>query len=337
MTKKLVPILIPIVVVIVGIGIRLVAAPPQQQNETLKKITIAGMPHSFTGFTIFVALDRGFFHDEGLDVALETAYPHGTAILEAVSKGQADLGASSETPFMHAVLSGKDLCSIVSMFSGGKHLGIVARGDRGIHAVEDLKGKLIGVTLGTNGEYFLDTVLLFNGISREHIHTVDLKPSEMFTSIVSGRVDAIATWNPIMHKVWLKLGEAARVFYADGMYTVSFLLSARREYTRENQRILEKTVRALLRSSDFIQSDPAASRDIVARYLEIDESILEELSGVYHFRSSLDQALVVSLENEAKWAIARKLTDRTEIPNFLDFVYTNALDAVAPQAVTIIK
>ncbi len=247
------------------------------------------------------------------------------------------MGVSSETPFMHAVLSGRDLCTFVSMFSGEKHLAIVARRDRGILTAKDLEGRSIGVTLGTNGEYFLDTVLLLNGVSRADTQTVDLKPAEMFDSIVAGRVDAIATWNPQMYRARKTLGEAASVFYAEGLYTVSFLLSARREYARKNQRILEKAARALLKASEFIHSNPSESRETVAGYLGIDQSLLQELSAVYHFRPALDQSLLLTMEHQSKWAIAHRLTDRTEVPNYLDFLFANALEAVAPEAVTIIR
>ena len=337
MKHRIVRILIPIAVVIVGTGIWFIAARPRERNEPREKITIACMSHSFTGFTIFVATGRGFFQGEGLDVSLDMEYPHGKAALEAVSEGQAALGVSSETPFMHAVLSGRDLCTFVSMFSGEKHLAIVARRDRGILTAKDLEGRSIGVTLGTNGEYFLDTVLLLNGVSRADTQTVDLKPAEMFDSIVAGRVDAIATWNPQMYRARKTLGEAASVFYAEGLYTVSFLLSARREYARKNQRILEKAARALLKASEFIHSNPSESRETVAGYLGIDQSLLQELSAVYHFRPALDQSLLLTMEHQSKWAIAHRLTDRTEVPNYLDFLFANALEAVAPEAVTIIR
>ena len=324
-------------VVAAGIGIWLVAAFPRKSTAGHEKITIAGMSHSFTTYVVFVAVEKGYFRNEGLDVTLDTSYPHGNAILRAVVEGEADFGVSSETPFMHAVLRGEKICAFATMFKGEKHLAIVARKDRGIFSVSDLKGKKVGVTLGTNGEYFLDTILLFNGISQADVQRVDLKPGQMFDSIVDGGLDAIATWNPQMYRAQKELGEKASVFYADGVYRVSFLISAKKEYVRENQRIIEKGISALLRACEFIRSHPDESREIVAGHLDIVDSLLEELSAIYHFRISLDQSLLLTLENQSKWAIAHNLTDQTEAPDYMDFLCTNALEAVEPEAVTIIR
>ena len=55
------------------------------------------------------------------------------------------------------------------------------------------------------------------------------------------------------------------------------------------------------------------------------------------FELSLDQSLLISLEDEARWAIKNNLTDKKEIPNFFNFIYTQALEEVKPEAVTIIR
>ena len=55
------------------------------------------------------------------------------------------------------------------------------------------------------------------------------------------------------------------------------------------------------------------------------------------FVVSLPQALIIAMEDEARWRIENKLTDKTTVPNYLDFIYTDALEAVNPEAVTVIR
>ena len=57
----------------------------------------------------------------------------------------------------------------------------------------------------------------------------------------------------------------------------------------------------------------------------------------FNFRLVLDQSIIVSLEDEARWAIREELVDKEEVPNYLDFIYINALEDVKPEAVTIIR
>ena len=68
---------------------------------------------------------------------------------------------------------------------------------------------------------------------------------------------------------------------------------------------------------------------------EICVPLIKILDGDFQFRLSLDQPILVSLEDEARWAIRNKLTDVTKVPNYLDYIYTDALKAVKPGAVTI--
>ena len=335
--RTFIGIFILIVIIVAGIGIWFIPKFLRKPIGPFKKVTLASMPHSFTGYSVFVALENGYFQDEGVDVMLQTTYPHGKAILQAVIDGEADLGTSSETPFMHAVLNGGELYALATMLTAEKHLAIVARKDSGIFAAQDLKGKTIGVTPGTNGEYFLDTVLLLHGISREEIQAVHLKPGQMFDALMNAGVDAIATWNPQMYQAQKELGDQGSVFYAEGLYAASFVIAARQEYVHTNPDIIERVVRSLVHASQFIREHPAESREIVAHYLKMDESLLKELSAIYHFKIALDQSFLLTLENQTEWAIEHHLTDQIRVPNYLDFVYPDALEVVEPESVTIIR
>ncbi len=336
-SRRFIIIFIPILIVIIGIGVWSIQKFIRKPIEPLQKITFAGNSLSFTGYLIFVALEKGYFKDEGLEVTLQIKYPHGKAILNALIEKEADLGVTSETPFMHAVLNGKKIYALATILTAGKHLAIVARKDRGISTVEDLKGKTIGVTLGTNGEYFMETVLLLNSISREEIQVLNLKPGQMFDAIMKGEVDAIATWNTQMYKIRKELGEKGSSFYADGVYAASFVLAARQDYVHKNPEIVNKFLRALITASAFIQTHPEESKEIASEYLKIDPQLLKELSAIYHFKVSLDQSFLVTLENQSEWAIRHNLTDQKRVPNFLEFIYPDALETLKPESMTVIR
>jgi NitT/TauT family transport system substrate-binding protein len=69
----------------------------------------------------------------------------------------------------------------------------------------------------------------------------------------------------------------------------------------------------------------------------MDRPLLDEIWDSFNFRVTLEQALLVSLENQAAWAAKRKITDARDVPNFLDFIYIDGLSAVKPSAITIIR
>ncbi|MGA7876445.1 MAG: NrtA/SsuA/CpmA family ABC transporter substrate-binding protein [Desulfoferrobacter sp.] len=238
---------------------------------------------------------------------------------------------------MHTVLNGAKICVFATMFTGEQHLAVLGRKDRGISSPKDLKGKRIGVSIGTNGEYFLDTVLLLNGVPRDQIEAVNVEPKRMIEVLMKGDVDAIATWNPQLYEARKELGTKGVTFYAEGFYSPVFIIAARQDYAEQKPDTMQRVVRALIQATDFIQSRPEESRGMVTEQLGADKDILNGLNSTYRFKITLDQSLLVTLESQAKWAIKNGLTDAQEIPNFLDFICSDALERVNPEAVDIIR
>ena len=335
--KATLRVLLVIVFMVIGSAVWFTQSHFRKPSGPAREISIAVIPFSLTGYSVYIAEDKGYFRENGLDVTLKNSYPHGKATLQALVKGEAEFAVSSETPFMHSVLNGEKVYALATMLNAERHLGVVARKDSGIFKADDLRGKKIGVTLGSNGEYFLDMVLLVHGISRSKIIVLDLKPKEMPGAIIEGKVDAIAAWNPQRFRAMKALGDNGVTFFAKGFYLPSFIISSSKDYADNNPDIVEKVILSLIDASDFIKKDPDQSNKIVSRYLNIDKSVLDELSGTYYFNISLEQSLLLTLEHQSRWAIKNKLTGQTAIPDYLDFIYTSALEKIKPEAVRIIK
>ena len=56
----------------------------------------------------------------------------------------------------------------------------------------------------------------------------------------------------------------------------------------------------------------------------------------FSFKLFLDQTIPITLEDEARWAIKEGLVDKKDVPNYLDYIYVDALKEAKPEAVTII-
>ena len=55
------------------------------------------------------------------------------------------------------------------------------------------------------------------------------------------------------------------------------------------------------------------------------------------FSVSLDQSLLLALEDESRWAVKNGLTHRKTLPNYLDYLYLDGLQGVKPEAVMIFR
>jgi hypothetical protein len=69
----------------------------------------------------------------------------------------------------------------------------------------------------------------------------------------------------------------------------------------------------------------------------VDRDIVAALFEDLEFNLSLDQALLVDLENQARWLLRRGYTEKKRVPDYLERIYPDALYQIKSTAVTLIK
>ena len=309
--------------------------PAGEQAVAPEKIIIAYVSNS-GAVLMHIAFKKGFLAQEGLDV---TPQPHafGKLALEAVIEGKADLATVGDTPIMLAVMNGRKITALATIQTSNLNEAIVARKNRGIAAPGDLRGKIIGVTPGTTGDFFANSFLLIHGIDREHVTFVNMKPDEMSEAIHAGKVDAVSIWNPTLKQVLKESGNNGIAFYGDSFYTEFFCLASDQDYVRNHPEAVRKVLRALIRAEIFVKQQPEDARRLVADFIQTDKAALDEIWNIFSFRVTLDQAFLVDLEDQTRWAIKNGFTLRKDMPDYLDFIYVDGLHSVKPDAVRIIR
>src|SRR5260221_8971524 len=141
---------------------------------------------------LFIARDKGYFADQGINVELiKVEDPKDR--FTALAGSQLDSLVSTldtmsqywktETPF-HAILG-------LDESSGGD--GIVTKPE--ITSVKDLKGKQIGVNVGSVSQFFLEFVLQQNGMTDSDVTLVKMKQGDLPTAFAAGHIDTRVTWN----------------------------------------------------------------------------------------------------------------------------------------------
>ncbi|HVN95835.1 MAG TPA: NrtA/SsuA/CpmA family ABC transporter substrate-binding protein [Syntrophorhabdaceae bacterium] len=299
----------------------------------MEKLTIAISPIPMSA-PIYVAFDKGYFKHEGLDVTLVT-FTSGKECLEAVLAAKADVAPAAETPIMEAVMRGAKVRVLATVADSEKISAVITRKDRGISRPEDLKGRKIGVTPGTSGQYLLSTLLLFHGVAEERTTMVPLKPEEMQDALLSGRVDAVATWEPYLSAITSALGPKGMTYYGTGFFRSTWNLVTRVDVVQQQPESIRKLLRALMSSERFIIEKQDEAIALVSQRTGVRAQELTPVWKDYYFRIALDQSLLINFENQAHWAIAHKVVPESKVPNFLDNIYTRGLASVRPERVNI--
>lgn len=324
------------IVLLAVIAILPLACKPADKQSVLPiKITIAHWTGPSAAL-VHIALAKGFFTDEGLDASPQP-HPFGKLALDTVLEGKADIATAGDTPIVFAVMNGKKVSVLATIQTANKNEAIIALRDRGITKPFDLKGKNIGVTLGTTADFFLDSFLLTHGIERNQVNLIDMHPAQMPTALEKGLVDAVSTFNPTIEQLDRELGVRGIVFFDQSIYTEAFCAVARQDFVDQHPETVKKFLRALIKAETFTEQHNEEARTIAAKFTQMEINVFDTLWRELTLKVTLDQALLVDLEDQTRWVLKNTLSSGTTMPNYLDYLYIDGLNSVKADAVRIVR
>ena len=326
------------VVVLIGIGIWFTQKQSTQAPEytgPVEKVTL-GAESSLLPAAVWVAESEGYFREQGLDLTIKD-FDSGRLSLSAMLRGEVDISTAAPTPIMFNSFDRSDFSYFATFASSNKDIKLTARKDKGINTVTDLKGKKIGTAMGTTGQFVVDTLLVLQGIPPTEVEVVNFAPSDLPDAINNGEVDAIVIWEPHGNNARRLLGDKAIILPISDVYTTTFNFLVRNDFAKDNPEVLVRFLRAIDKATEFIKGNEKESQLLVAARLNVEKEDVELFWDDFTFEISMNQAWLLNIESEARWAIKNKLTDATEAPNYLNYIYLDALDEVKPEAVTIIR
>lgn len=288
---------------------------------------------------IFVADRQGFFADEGLRLQLQEVVG-GHRALQLLQEGKADLATVSEAVVMFNSFGPPQFALLASFVSSSNDSKLVLGPNTKITQVKDLKGRRIGTVMGTSSHYMLDTSLLASGVDPKAVQIIHLQPEAMADLLKTGEVDAVAIWEPLPFKL-LQAVPGSSILPTTGSYRLSFNLIAAKSLLGARDDELEKVLRALDRAARFIAAQPAMAQKLLRERLKLDQAFVDWIWNDTHYRISLDQWLLSSLEAESRWARqgghAKDYVKGTSAPNYLDLIYAKPLRKALPSGVGLIE
>jgi ABC-type nitrate/sulfonate/bicarbonate transport system substrate-binding protein len=319
------------VLMVLLVAAALLAACKRKNEPQPIQITYA-MPVTVAAIPAYVALERGYWADQGLDVDAKM-FSAGRLALDALLGKNAQVMSVSETPLVHAILQGNKIF-IVATVTAHKEVKLIVRTDHGIRAPVDLRGKKIATLPGTNSDFFMYRFLEANGISPRDVKITNMAPPEMVTALVGGDIDAYFAWEPHIYYARERLPGLTAVYPPGDLYAGRHCVAMNQDFVAQHPEVLPKLIRGFIQAERYVAKHPAEARAIVAKRTGMDDAALRELWPEYHVAVQFDRELAEILDSEARWA--RGVQGSADpIPRMLDFVYTKALRDVRPASVSI--
>lgn len=302
--------------------------------EPVDKIRL-GVETSILSSPVWIAENKGYFQIEGLDVETKDFGSGKTALRTMLDEGSLDVVTVAQTPVMFTSFNRSDYAIIAIMTYSDNDVKVVGRMDQRIANVLDLKGKTIGVTKGSTGHSFLSVFLSNNGLAISDVELVDIEATELPKALAEGKVSAISAWEPHILDARGLLGTRSILFESKDIFREDWYLVASRDFIKKHPNAIKRLLRTIEKSEEFIRKNREVSIDIVAGRLKADRKLIDKCWNDFEFKLVLDESTIINLEDSARWAISNRLTDAEKVPNYLDFIYIDALKAVNPVAVTI--
>jgi NitT/TauT family transport system substrate-binding protein len=332
---KRVPVIILVFLAVVSCGFGLSACSSGSDSGKLETLTVAMVPTELNAL-FYVAEAQKLFAVNGLRVTLKEDYDSGASAAAGMLNGEADIALAAEFPIVRQVFNKKGITSFGTI-AKYENTYMIWRTDSGIKTIQDLKGKKVGVTLKTISEFYLGRTLDLNGINIQQVTLIDTRAPDSEKAIVGRKVDAVATWEPWVAKISQRMGKEVITMPLQGGQYAYWNLVSTSGWINKHPDMINRLIKSLVQAESYVTSHQSEAKAIVRKRMNFDDAYLEMIWQRYQFSLSLDQSLVLAMEDEARWMIKNELTTEKNMPNFVDYIYEDGLRAVKPEAVNIIR
>jgi len=234
------------------------------------KITFTWNQTALCTSAVPVALDRGFFEKNGLDVDLINFGGSTDQLLEAIGSGHADAGVGMILRWLKPLEQGFDVKLVAGVHGGCSYL--VASRASGITDIPSLRGKRIGITDMASPDKNLYAIILQNhGLDPDRdVEWKQYPDLVMSVAVDKGEIDAYVAGDP---QVYYQIkNSGGKLFRVASNATNEFsertccVLGVRGSLLRENPDAVARLTTAILQGAHEVFVDPDHAVAVSARY-----------------------------------------------------------------------
>jgi len=284
------------------------------------------------GAQSWVAAEKGYFADEGLDARV-SLFGTGIDAINAVIAQQADLGPGLDFAVLNLAAAAAENMQVVACIAApapGFHQ-LAVRND--INEPRDLLGKKIGYVAGTSEHLVTIRYLEQNGVGLDEVELIPFPG--LFEMVGALRTNDIqASW------VWLSGTQEARedpnlkILTDDSavLDTLAIYLVTRSDWADANKDTIERVVRAYDNASRAIANDVTEAAQIIGEGVSGNAEMFATMIPNQNYRIGFDQVQLDSFDSIAQFLIdTGKLDPDFDIRDFINF---DAMERAVPGSVT---
>ncbi len=190
--------------------------------------------------------------------------------LEFLNAGSLDFGSTAGAAALIARINGNPIKSVY-VYSKPEWTALVTGPNSAITKVEDLKGKRVAVTRGTDPHIFLVRTLAQHKLTDKDIKLVLLQHQDGRLALEKGDVDAWAGLDPLMAQA--EIDNGARLFYRNAAANTWGVLNVREEFAKQQPELVARVLRAYEKARAHALANPAELKTTIAAAAKLSEPV----------------------------------------------------------------
>jgi sulfonate transport system substrate-binding protein len=246
-------------------------------RKTSVKPTTIRLDYAYYNPVSLVLRDKKFLEQDLTSdgISLEWTQSLGSnKALELLNSKSIDFGSTAGAAALIGKANGNPIKAIY-VYSRPEWTALVVRKDSPITKVEDLKGKKVAVTRGTDPHIFLLRALHEAGLTEKDIQMVVLQHPDGRIALEKGDVDAWAGLDPMMAQTELQSG--SRLFYRNVNFNSYGVLNVREEFARQYPAYVERVLAAYEKARLWALQNPEEFRKLFATDAKLDDSVITKV------------------------------------------------------------
>jgi len=302
--RKWISLAAAVVLAVTALPMGVFAAKKDSTEEKLTKVTLNEVAHSIFYAPQYVAIEEGYFKDEGLDLALVTGFG-ADKTMTAVISGEADIGFMGAEASVYAYQEGAT-DAVVNFAQLTQRAGnfLVAREEMPDFKWEDLKDKkVLGGRKGGMPEMVFEYILRKNGLDPQKDLTIDQSidfgsTAAAFTGDTSA--DFTVEFEPSATALEKEgAGYVVASLGVDSGYVPYTSYSAKTSYMEKNPEIIQKFTNALQKGMEYVQSHtPEEIAEVIApQFAETDLDTVTAIVKRYYDQDTWKSNLIFEKES----------------------------------------
>ena len=300
--KKWISLATAVVLAVTALPLGVFAA--KKDEAELAKVTLNEVAHSIFYAPQYVAIEEGYFKDEGMDLTLVTGFG-ADKTMTAVISGEADIGFMGAEASVYAYQEGAT-DAVVNFAQLTQRAGnfLVAREEMPDFKWEDLKDKkVLGGRKGGMPEMVFEYILRKNGLDPQKDLTIDQSIDFGYTAAAfTGDTSADFTVEFEPSATALEKEGAGYVVASLGVdsgYVPYTSYSAKTSYMEKNPEIIQKFTNALQKGMEYVQSHtPEEIAEVIApQFAETDLDTVTAIVKRYYDQDTWKSNLIFEKES----------------------------------------